>query len=210
MNLSISPTLKMLLAAACFAAIAGPAFAQDPAPESAISARFYTTLADAAKSAVPHKTKRVGGGGGGKFIDLLEDGAILVGFDVWKGDYAGNEIIRGIRPIFQTATGRFPGGLHGEKVGHAITVEAKDGYALAAIDARAGDQLDSIRVLFWKIDFADVRLEAEGSYRSDWIGGRGGHKSLHPLTSNGNPVIGILGASGTGVDRMGLIYYERH
>jgi hypothetical protein len=201
---------KLLLTAFVAASLATAALAQEPAPANPINQRFYATLATAAKSAVPNKTRRVGGGGGGKFIDVLEDGALLVGFDLWKGDYAGNEIIRGIRPIYQTAEGRFPGGLHGEKTGPVIKVEAKDGYAVAALEARSGDQVDGIRVLFWKIRFADVHLEADGAYDSDWIGGRGGHKARHPLSSNGNPVIGILGASGTGLDRLGLIYYERH
>jgi hypothetical protein len=209
-NLPSRSLLKALLNAICVASISSAAFAQQPSPRNAISQRFYAALAAAAKSAVPEKTKRVGGPGGGSFIDVLEEGAILVGFEVWQGDYSGHRIIRGIRPIFQTASGRVPGSLHGEEDGAPTKVEAKEGYAVAAIEARGGDRLDGIQVLFWKIRPSGVSLEAEGSYKSDWIGGKGGGKALHPLSSNGNPVIGIFGASGNDVDRVGLVYYERH
>jgi len=203
-------SFRSILTAVSLAGTFSAAFAQQPAPGDAIHQRFYAALAAAAKSAVPEKTKRVGGHGGGNFIDTLEDGAILVGFEIWQGDYSGHRIIRGIRPIFQTASGRVPGGLHGHADGASTKVEAKEGYAVAAIEARGGDRLDGIQVLFWKIRASDVSLEAEGSYKSDWIGGKGGGKALHPLSSNGNPVIGIAGASGDDVDRVGLVYCERH
>jgi hypothetical protein len=178
--------------------------------ENSIDQRFYAALAEAAKNAAPKSTKNVGGGGGGDFIDALEVGAILVGFKVWQGDYSGHRIIRGIQPIFQTASGRLPGDVHGEEDGAPTTIEAKDGYAVAAIEARGGDRLDGLEVLFWKIHAVDVSLDAEGSYKSHWIGGKGGYKRRHPLTANGSPVIGISGASGSDVDRVGLIYCERH
>jgi len=178
--------------------------------ENSIEQRFYAALAKAADNAAPKETKKVGGGGGGNFIDVPNGGGILVGFKVWQGDYSGHRIIRGIQPIYQTATGRVPGDLHGEKNGAPTTIEAKDGYAVAAIEARGGDRLDGLEVLFWKIHAVDVSLDAEGSYKSEWIGGKGGSKSRHPLTGNGSPVIGISGASGSDVDRVSLIYCERH
>ena len=155
--------------------------------------------------------KKVGGEGGYNFFEVRPEGAVLVGFEVWVGDYTDHVIIRGLRGIFQTAHGRVTGTLHGKKTGPSTTVEAKDGYAVAAIEARGGDRLDGMQVLFWRIRGVDVSLEAEGSYESRWIGGAGRQaKSPHPLTSNGNPVIGIAGASGDGVDRVGLVYYGRH
>ena len=96
--------------------------------------------------------------------------------------------------------------------GSPTKVEAKDAhYAVAAIEARGGDRLDGIQVLFWRIRGVDISLDVEGSHTEQiWIGGGGGKKALHPLTSNGNPVIGISGASGDDVDRVGLIYHDRH
>jgi hypothetical protein len=210
MNFSFLRFLRTSVAMACLASISGAAFSQQPTTGNTIEQRFYAALAEASRSAGSEKTKKVGGKGGGNFIDVQSEGAILVGFEIWQGDYSGHRIIRGIRPIFQTANGRVSGAVHGVENGDSTKVEAKDGYAVAAIEARGGDRLDSIQALFWKIRAADVSLEAEGAYKSDWIGGKGGSKSLHPLTSHGNPVIGISGASGDDVDRVGLVYCERH
>jgi hypothetical protein len=200
---------RMSLIAVCVSCISLTAVSQQPSPDDPIQKRFYSTLATAAQNASTENTRKIGGGGGGKFIDLAPEGAILVGFDVWKGDWAGHLIIRGVRPIFQTAHGRVPGKRHGVENGAPIRVEAKEGYAVAAIEARGGDRLDGFQVLYWKIHPADINLDAEGSYKSEWVGGGGGHKGRHPLTSNGNIVIGITGASGEDVDRLGLVYYER-
>ncbi|EDY19329.1 hypothetical protein CfE428DRAFT_3014 [Chthoniobacter flavus Ellin428] len=186
------------------------AVAQQTAPDDPIQKRFYSSLATAAQNATTEHTRKIGGGGGGRFFEVLPEGGLLVGFVVWTGEWAGHHIIRGVRPIFQTSHGRITGQRHGVENGAPIRVEAKEGYAVAAIEARGGDRLDGFEVLYWKIHPADINLDAEGSYKSEWIGGGGGHKGRHPLTSNGNPVIGIAGASGEDMDRLGLIYYDRH
>lgn len=173
-----------------------------------IEQRFYDILARAAAGDL-EKTKKSGGSGGGKFRELRPEGGLLVGFETWHGDWNGHRIIRGIRPIFQTAAGRIRGAGHGNTPGdpHA-TVEAKEGYAVAAIKTHGGDRLDGFQVLFWKIRPSMARLDAEGAYKSEWVGGKGGGKSRHPLSSDGRPVIGIAGASGADIDRLGLIYAE--
>ena len=200
--------LKTTFALICVAGVSRVASAQQPSTGNVIPPRFYEALAAAATKAGAEYTKKVGGHGGTDFFEVSPEGAILVGFELWEGDYYGHRIIRGIRPIFQTAHGRVPGKVHGKQHGQPTKVEAKDGYAVAATEARGGDRLDGIQVLFWKIHGFDVSLDAEGSYKSDWIGGGGGRKALHPLSSNGSPVIGISGASGDDVDRVGLVYGE--
>lgn len=200
---------RIWLAGICLAVISGTAMSQQPSPGDAIQKRFYAALAEAAGKANTENTRKVGGKGGGDFIEVMPEGAILVGFEAWKGDYYGHLIIRGIRPIFQTAHGRVQGKRHGSDYGIPMRVEAKEGYAVAAIEARGGDRLDGFQVLYWKIHPVDATLDAEGSYKSEWVGGGGGRKARHPLTSNGNAVIGISGASGDDVDRLGLVYCGR-
>jgi len=195
--------------AAAPAAAPGPQTNPPPRVLSNIEKRFYAALAEAAARSDREETKKSGGHGGGEFTEVRPEGGLLVGFEVWRGNYAGHLVIRGIRPIFQTAAGRLKGKGHGNVKGEpGVTVEAKEGYAVAAIEARGGDRLDGFEVLFWKIPPSMWRLNAEGSYKSEWIGGKGGGKSRHPLGSNGQPVLGIFGASGAEVDRMGLIYAE--
>jgi len=209
MNLFSLRFLRISLAVMSLACLSDTAISQQPTGSDAIEKRFYASLAAAANKAATENTKKVGGKGGGQFFEVVPEGAILVGFDVWKGDWSGHLSIRGIRPIFQTSHGRVPGKVHGRQSGDPIRVEAKEGYAVAAIEARGGDRLDGFQVLYWKIHATDVSLDAEGSSKSEWVGGGGGRKALHPLTSNGNAVIGITGASGEDVDRLGLVYCER-
>jgi hypothetical protein len=210
MNLPTRSFPRISLAAVCLAGISRAAFSQQTTPANGTNERFYAALADAANASDSIKTKKMGGLGGDKFIDVMPEGALLVGFEVWQGAPRGRMIIRGIRPIFETAKGRVPGTLHGTENGELTRVEAKEGYAVAAIEARGGARLDGLQVLFWKIHTFDVSLVPEGEYRSEWIGGKGGHPSLHPLGANGRPVIGISGASAEDVDSLGLIYCQKH
>lgn len=210
MKYSFPGCLRLALVAVCAGSVFTTAIAQQSTPDDPIQRRFYSALATAAQNVTTENTKKIGGGGGGRFFEVSPEGGILVGFDVWTGDWSGHKIIRGIRPIFQTARGRVPGQRHGVANGNPVRVEAKEGYAVAAIEARGGDRLDGFEILYWKIHPSDINLDAEGSYKSEWIGGGGGHRFRHPLTSNGNPVIGIAGASGEDVDRLGLVYYDRH
>jgi hypothetical protein len=202
-----------LLFAGARATAQQPQVQQPPAqPPSSptIDERFYTALARGAASTDLEKTKKSGGSGGGAFAEVRPEGAYLVGFDVWEGDWSGHRIIRGMRAIFQTATGRIRGSGHGHTSGHpSKVVEANEGYAVAAMEVRGGDRLDGFQLLFWKIRPAMWRLDADASYRSDWIGGSGGGKARNALSSDGRPVLGIFGASGSDMDRLGLIYLPK-
>lgn len=176
---------------------------------SSIDQRFYASLKEAASRTDLELTKKSGGHGGGAFAEVRPEGGILVGLELWQGDYFGHLVIRGVRAIYQTATGRVRGAGHGNIHGEpAARIEAKDGYAIAAIEPRGGDRLDGLQALIWKIHPTTSRLDAEGAYKSDWVGGHGGGKKRHPLSSDGRPVLGITVASGDQVDRLGLIYVE--
>ena len=206
--------MKILLptAAKSFLLTCVPATAQQAQPPtlSAIDKRFYETLARGAASTDLEKTKKSGGSGGGTFAEVCPQGGLLVGFEVWEGDWAGHRIIRGLRPIFQTASGRVRGSSHGDTPGQPHkTAEAKDGYAVAALEIRGGDRLDGFQLLFWKIRPAMGRLDAEATYKSDWIGGEGGGKARNALSSDGRAILGIYGASGADMDKLGLIYLPK-
>ena len=133
----------------------------------------------------------------------------MVGLEAWEGDWAGHRIIRGLRPVFQTAAGRVRGQMQGTATGQAKVAEAREGYAVPALEVRGGDRLDGFQILFWKIRPSMGRLDAEGTYKSEWIGGGGGGKARHALGSDGRLVLGIYGASGSDIDKLGLIYVPR-
>ena len=210
-NLCGASSHLMKLTASAMALLSYAAFGQQPtspAPLSKEDQHFYSTLAADARDAVSVQTTRnVGAMGGDAFDEVRPEGGILVGFDVWLADYGFNRVIGGLRAIFETANGRIRGDSHGTTLGKPnFVIEAKPGYAVVALEARGGDRLDGFKALFWKIHEFDVSMDAEGSYQSDWVGGQGGGKARHPLSSNGSPVLGISGRSGTQIDRLGLIY----
>jgi hypothetical protein len=124
--------------------------------------------------------------------------------------HSASSLIRGLRPIFQTANGRIRGSSHGYTPDQpGKIVEAKEGYAVAALEIRGGERLDGFQLLFWKIRPSMGRLDAEGAYKSDWVGGHGGGKARNALSSDGRAVLGIYGASGADMDRLGLIYLPK-
>ena len=184
-----------------------------PAPLSNLDQHYYSTLAAAAERVETEKTRQVGAKTGGAFHETYPGGAILVGFEVWQGDYSGHPIIHGLRPIFEIQTGRVRGKNHGSTHGQpTATIEAKPGYAVVPRSKHgAGDRLGRLPgAVFEDPPGFDIRLDAEGSYKSEWVGGHGGAKARHPLSSDGRPVIGILGGSGDDIDRLGLLYMDEH
>jgi hypothetical protein len=132
------------------------------------------------------------GGGENAFRDLPQTPAYVVGFDVGYGEFVGNTVIWAIRPIYQTPAGRTPGMAAGvAKQGTKPTrVEAKPGYAVGAISVRAGAGIDGFQVTFMQIE--GDRLNPEKSYKSAWLGGRGGF-GPRELGGDGTPVVGIFG-----------------
>jgi len=82
----------------------------------------------------PPNTRKIGGGGGGKFIDVGPK-AILIG-TMFGRALGGHLDPRGVRQSCQNAHGRVHGKRHGVGEGSPVRVEAKEGYAVAAIEAR--------------------------------------------------------------------------
>lgn len=166
--------------------------------------RLGAAIAEAPKA----KTEAAGGTGGTPFEQIAPDNGLLVGFDVWEGDYGCKLVIVGLRPIFQTPEGRIRGQLQGEENGRVKTLEAREGYAVTGMDIRSGDRVDGFRLLYARVNTFSGRIEATGGSRSNYVGGQGGSKRKQPLSSGGKPVIGCHGGSGTQVDRIGLVYAD--
>jgi hypothetical protein len=124
------------------------------------------------------------------FRDEAPSGGLLVGFDIWYGKFTTYDVIHGIRPLYLTAGEESLGQIHGKQTDRGVRVVAKPGYAVGALDVKAGLGLDSITVTFMKI--AGERLNPDDSYKSEKFGGPGGN--AHPLLGgDGTPVRGIIG-----------------
>ena len=81
-------------------------------------------------------------------------------------------------------------------------MQAKDGYVIAGAITKSGHRVDGIRVIFMKVK--NGRLNPDDTYRSQWIGGKGGGRETQ-LAANGDPVIGIYGRAAHDLDALGFI-----
>jgi hypothetical protein len=160
---------------------------------------IFQTIADAGGS--PRCLPPLGGKGGGAFADAPKEPGLLIGVHVTVGNVYGNPCISSIQPIFRTASGKAEGAEHGKHQGQPITVEAREGYAVAGFVMKTGWAIDGCRVVFMRIK--DDGLDPEDRYESQWLGGPGGGPET-TLGCNGKPVIGLQGRAGGGVDALGL------
>jgi serine/threonine protein kinase len=135
------------------------------------------------------------------FLELAPGGGLLIGFEFGLGNVWGPSHINSIRPIFLTAKGEVLGEVRGTPTKKMVTVKAKKGYAVAAVEIKAGLQLDSMRITFMRID--KKFLDVDQSYQSEVIGPPAAGKRIG---STGALVIGICGKSnGQACQALGLV-----
>jgi len=146
------------------------------------------------------------GNGRERFRELAPEGAVLVGARVGYIDATRDKKVGMIQPIYQAGSAYVSGKAHGKQVPPSITVVARPGYAVGAINTRTGLFLDAFQFVFMK--FQDGQLDPSDSYTSDWLGdphGGGDGKA----SGDGNLVVGIHGrTSGREVDMLGLVVAE--
>lgn len=177
---------------------ASPGKAQEP---------FFGAVKAGSKKATLSRTKTVGAPTGIDYFDTQGDGGIIVGFDFWTSNYTQHLVINGVRPVYQTPKGRVRGKARGYRVGNLITVEAREGFAVSGVTAKAGDRMDRVQVEFMRINYPTRDLDPNSLYKSGWTGGKGGIRDHH-LTGGGKLIVGIYGASGDELDRFGLLYLD--
>jgi predicted Zn finger-like uncharacterized protein len=134
--------------------------------------------------------KIVGGGFDPTFRDEAPPGSLLVGFEIGLGKFVNNDIIKAIRPIYRDAKGaESMGKQYGKDWSRPVTIKAKPGYAVGALNINAGLTVDGFSATYMKIN--GPQLDPNDSYASEYIGGKGGGPSL--LTGGGSPIAGIIG-----------------
>ncbi len=133
---------------------------------------------------------RLMGTGSDEFIEMVPDGAVLIGFEVGLGKFVKNPVVHSIRPIYNTAQGETNGTQQGGFDNGQVVVKAKPGYAVAGLTIKAGLGIDGLSVKFMRLD--GQTLNSADSYISDWIGGKGGGRETL-IGGNGSPIVGIFG-----------------
>ena len=133
----------------------------------------------------------VGSASDPQFTESAPKGGLLIGFDVGLGSFAGQDQIHAIRPIFLSAHGKeVQGKQHGTDMSRPVQVKAKPGYAVGSILVKTGSSVEGFSVTFMQI--LKGALNSKESYKSDWIGGKGGWTET-VQGGTGMAVIGVLG-----------------
>ena len=144
-------------------------------------------------------------GRGGSFFDLLEEGAVVVGFDVGvANDDNGAPTIRSLRPIYLTAHGEIPGGRHGggNRQTNVQTLKARDGYAVAGVTFKGKNRFEAMSVTFMQIQ--GQNLNPRTAYASDWVGSPDAAGDVR-LGGSGALVVGIKGSADNSLQSVSLI-----
>lgn len=157
----------------------------------------------ARESEATKQSRAAGGGGGGAFTNTPDKPSVLVGFDYTTATfYGGHLTIKSLRPIFHTSEGDVVGKWHGVPHRTPKRIRAKPGYVVAGVIAKSGHRLDGMRVIFMKVEYD--RLNPDETYRSNWIGGRGGGPIVQ-LAGDGDAIIGLYGRQGHDLDALGFV-----
>jgi S1-C subfamily serine protease len=125
-----------------------------------------------------------------EFRQVPAEGAVLIGFDVTLGKFLDNDTIASLRPIYATARGEQRGELLGQAQSRVLTVKAKPGYAIGALNLKTGLGIDGLSVTFMK--FNQTQLKKDDSYTSDWLGSKDS-SSRTTVGGDGSLVIGVCG-----------------
>jgi hypothetical protein len=138
-----------------------------------------------------------------RFRDEASERGVLVGVRVGYIDAFGGKKIGAIQPIYQAGSTYVDGLRYGKDIPTPVTLVAKPGYVVGALNTKTGLLLDAFQVTFVK--FNDGRLDMNDSYTSDWLGDpRGGNPAT--TTSAGKLVVGIHGrTTGREVNALGLV-----
>ncbi|NQT87610.1 protein kinase, partial [bacterium] len=158
-------------------------------------------LGSSEKGRTVELTRRVGGPGGGWFDDQAEEGGLLVGLHCTAARPFGHHILTAVQPIFRDQKGAIlRGGVYG-RGGKGTEFIAKPGYAVGALEVRAGGRVDGLCAIFMRVK--DGALDPNDTYKSPWVGGGGGGGTQ--LGGTGRLIVGIQGRRGNEVDALGLV-----
>jgi hypothetical protein len=168
---------------------------------------LFGTIRQAVRAGKTSKSVPIGGGSR-EFLDVPDEGAILIGLEVGIGKWSNQDVVHSLTPIYLCRRGRILGARHGAKQERTVTLEAKPGYAIGAMTIRAGAGLDAVAVTFMAID--GDRLNPDRAYESESAGGPGGAEQS--LSGDGAPIVGLFGKlhpTDDVTNGLGLVFFNR-
>ncbi|MBO0698998.1 MAG: hypothetical protein J2P46_11435, partial [Zavarzinella sp.] len=132
-------------------------------------------------------------------------GGILIGLEARFVKFGDHQIVRGVRPIYRVAGKEELGDPIGDDVTGAVTLKAKDGYAVGAITGKAKAWCHGFSVTYMKVK-PDGTLDPKDAYESEWVGWNGS-MAMTRTSGGGTPVVGLVGKiAGTETTALGLLF----
>ncbi|MDB5309543.1 MAG: hypothetical protein JWO38_3745 [Gemmataceae bacterium] len=140
-----------------------------------------------------------------KFKTVGPAGAVLIGVEARFAKFGDTDIVRAVRPIYRVNGKEEFGKQFGSDLTGAVTLKAKDGYAVGGVTGKAGWWCNGFSLTFMKVK-ADGTLDPKDSYEGEWAGFNG-KGDVTRVMSDGAPVVGIVGKIvGTQTTAFGLLY----
>lgn len=137
------------------------------------------------------RTDILGGAFNPTFKDEAPAGGFLIGYDIGLGKFANIDLVKAIQPIYQTPNGEVRGRQFGVEFNPRITVKAKPGYAVGAMNVKAGLLVNGFSTTFMRVK--GVGLDPADAYTSPWIGDMTGGNGPTLLAGDGTAIVGIIG-----------------
>ncbi len=165
--------------------------------------RVFARVQTAVKGKKLNATSAAGAvGRGGSFVDLLDEGALLVGFEVGATHFNG-DTIKSLRPIYLSGHGEVNGGTHGSnRQADVLTLKARDGYAVAGVTFKGTNRFEAMSVTFMQIQ--GQNLNPRTAYTSNWVGSPDAAGEVR-LGGSGALVAGIKGTADNSLQSVSLI-----
>jgi hypothetical protein len=133
---------------------------------------------------------QVGFGMGPIFRELAPEGGMLVGLELGLREEWGHDVIRAVRPIYRVGDKEVFGERRGTATGGPVVLKAKAGYAVGALTAKSGLEIQGLSVTFMKVK--DGKLDPKDAYESDWCGNNP-YMVAGKIDGRGAPVVGFTG-----------------
>jgi hypothetical protein len=140
-----------------------------------------------------------------KFKTVGPAGAHLVGLEVRFEPFGARVIARAVRPIYRAAGREEFGQQFGNDLSGAVTLKARDGYAVGGIVGKAELWCHGFALTYMRVK-PDGTLDPGDSYESEWAGFDGPCPMVR-VPGDGTPVVGIVGKIvGPKTTALGLLY----
>ncbi|MSQ94071.1 MAG: hypothetical protein EXR98_05885 [Gemmataceae bacterium] len=137
------------------------------------------------------QTQILGAANNQTFRDEAPAGGRLIGFELGLSEAFNVDMVRAVQPIYGTPNGEVAGRRFGADFTKPVLVKAKPGYAVGALNVKAGLIINGFSVTFMRVK--GDGLDPTDSYSTQWIGDKTGGNGPILLAGDGATIVGVIG-----------------